>query len=80
MTMERRFRPEQYDSRRGEARVDSKLTEDQVREIRRAREPYSRYVNAEDKRRTIAYLAKKYKVSAAVISHVANRKSWRHVP
>lgn len=80
MTKRARYTPEQYDERRGEARPLAKLTAADVLAIRKAREPFSRYVNASDKKRSLAYLARKYGVSPTVISHVANRRSWRHIP
>lgn len=67
------------DRRSGEARPDSKLTVKDVIAIRKARAPVGFRVHTSEKRRTLVYLAKKYGVSATVISHVANRRTWKHV-
>ena len=63
-------RSPEYRPLRGEANGTSKLTEAKVVEIRAAR------LRGE----TTVSLAARYGVSNQVISYVANRKSWRHVP
>jgi hypothetical protein len=53
-----------------EAHPLARLTADDVRAIRKAR----------DGGQKLAALAEKYGVSEATISHIALRKTWRHVP
>ncbi len=75
----RRFTPEQYDTRRGVLRVDSKLTEADVLEIRALRGNV-KWHRKSDPAISLKALAARFNVSTTVISHVANRKSWTHIP
>jgi hypothetical protein len=56
-------------NRYGEQHANAKLTDQKIRRIRAAR-------SAGIPR---AVLARRFKVSLAVISQVANRRSWKHI-
>lgn len=58
-----------YDNRRGSLHGQAKLTEDQVREIRRRRQAGV----------TLAVLAGEFRVTIAMIGHIVHRRSWRHI-
>jgi len=55
---------------KGETQGSSKLTEEQVREIRKKYIPY---------KYTIKKLSKEYFISQAVICEIINNKYWKHV-
>jgi hypothetical protein len=56
-------------SRFGEKHPDAKLNDHQVKRIRAARAVGT----------PRAVLARRFKVSTAVVSHVANRRTWKHI-
>ena len=79
-----RWRPEQYDNRRGERNSSAKLTEADVRAIRALRSPtdWRRKKNrgARNVVPSLAELAERYGVTKPVITAVVQRYTWRHIP
>lgn len=80
----RKCKPEDYVSRRGEAHVFSKLTDDDVREIRRARGK-SNGGRMWARRQApdvlpLKVLAERFGITESAVSNIARRVTWRHVP
>lgn len=63
----------------GEINCNAKLTEIQVREIRKAREGYDTHRKAINGGPTLSQLAEKYGVAKQHIWLIANHKSWKHL-
>ncbi len=58
--------------KKGEEHFNSKLTEQQVLEIRESYVPYSKTHGG-------TALAEKYGVGSTTISYIANGKNWKHI-
>jgi DNA invertase Pin-like site-specific DNA recombinase len=56
--------------RRGERHNQAKMTEEQVREIRRLRADGMK----------LASIARRFGITTGTASDIANRKTWRHLP
>ncbi len=61
-------------AKRGEDNPQRKLTEEQVRDIRR------RYHQDPEKRGVRATLAREYGVSHTLITFIVQRRMWKHLP
>ena len=74
-----RYKPAQYDNRRGERNVRSKLTADDVRAIRAARPPVDGRRRGKNSGPPVSVLAEQYGVDPATITAIVHRYSWRHI-
>jgi uncharacterized cysteine cluster protein YcgN (CxxCxxCC family) len=71
----------EYDGRRGSNNKTAKLTEEQVREIRSLRRPCSERgrMGHHEPEFHISVLAERYGVTAANITAIVNRYTWKHL-